>query len=395
MNPVLFMEKLITFLIIHKFITILSTAFILYLISRGIKFIIYRRSYDYLKRLLKKNLYKGLKKVSNLKDINIKKRLILEGKNSLGKNTYNQVKDELLVNGFIDELFNEIISEKDESKIEACKTLVELNTPQSIDYAIIALYDNDEEVKKEVIEALTTKANPKIIETLINYLEYCDNTLLLEILSNAFKNIGIQAFEQLVEVTFTKKQVYRSWAIKILASFDYNIQNRNKAIEIFIKLLNDSSEIVRIHTIKALTKFKNNKLIFNNLINKLNDSSCKVRSQAAKSLGEYQIKKAAPFLFNLITDSSGIVRSNAYQALVELEEEGLKYIIKATESVKTKEEALNVLKKLDVEKLVVGINKIYNNSEISNKVNFEEVEKFLTKEDNKSNLGERKLEIIS
>lgn len=362
----IFMQNTIT-LLLENLITTLVIIITILVISRWIiKKIKNKKSYSYIERLLKEDLLKGLEKLNKLKDIEIKKKLLSEGKQSLGKSLYQEVKEELINNGVIDELFNELVAKDETKRGEACEILVKLNTPQAIDYAITSLYDQSNEVKKIAIESLAELVNSKIIETFIEYLSYCDNELVLSKLTKAFEKIGDLAFEQLVEVAFTKKEVYRSWAIKLLSNMNYEDRQDEEIINIFSNLLNDKSEMIRVQAIKAIAKFKDSQGVFDNLIDKLEDNNCEVRSQAAKSLGEYGKEDAVPKLFTLITDSSGMVRMNAYHSLIKLGDKGFEYLLKATRIKETKTEALQVLKELDMEKVIDNINRIY---ELGDKMN--------------------------
>lgn len=362
----IFMQNTIT-LLLENLITTLVIIITILVISRWIiKKIKNKKSYSYIERLLKEDLLKGLEKLNKSKDIEIKKKLLSEGKQSLGKSLYQEVKEELINNGVIDELFNELVAKDETKRGEACEILVKLNTPQAIDYAITSLYDQSNEVKKIAIESLAELVNSKIIETFIEYLSYCDNELVLSKLTKAFEKIGDLAFEQLVEVAFTKKEVYRSWAIKLLSNMNYEDRQDEEIINIFSNLLNDKSEMIRVQAIKAIAKFKDSQGVFDNLIDKLEDNNCEVRSQAAKSLGEYGKEDAVPKLFTLITDSSGMVRMNAYHSLIKLGDKGFEYLLKATRIKETKTEALQVLKELDMEKVIDNINRIY---ELGDKMN--------------------------
>ncbi|PRX34882.1 HEAT repeat protein [Orenia metallireducens] len=362
----IFMQNTIT-LLLENLITTLVIIITILVISRWIiKKIKNKKSYSYIERLLKEDLLKGLEKLNKSKDIEIKKKLLSEGKQSLGKSLYQEVKEELINNGVIDELFNELVAKDETKRGEACEILVKLNTPQAIDYAITSLYDQSNEVKKIAIESLAELVNSKIIETFIEYLSYCDNELVLSKLTKAFEKIGDLAFEQLVEVAFTKKEVYRSWAIKLLSNMNYEDRQDEEIINIFSNLLNDKSEMIRVQAIKAIAKFKDSQGVFDNLIDKLEDNNCEVRSQAAKILGEYGKEDAVPKLFTLITDSSGMVRMNAYHSLIKLGDKGFEYLLKATRIKETKTEALQVLKELDMEKVIDNINRIY---ELGDKMN--------------------------
>jgi len=368
----IFMQNTITLLLENKIITIIVIVIILFVTKKIIKNIKYKKSYSYFEELLKEDILKGLEKLTRLKDMAIKKRLLLESEKSFGRSLYQEVKEELINNGIIEKLFNELIVGKEGERVEACKVLVKLNTPQAIDYVITSLYDDSDKVRQVAIESLVEIVNPKIIETLINYLSYCNNQMLLSELTKAFEKIGDLAFEQLVEVAFTKQEVYRVWAIKLLGRINYEDRKDEEIINIFYNLLNDKSEMIRLQAIKAIARFKNDQRVFNYLINKLEDNNCEVRSQAVKSLGEFGNKDAVSNIFNLITDSSGLVRNNAYHALIKLGDKGFEYLLKATRIKETKEEALQVLKELEMEKVIDNINRIY---QLNKKINGELREK--------------------
>ncbi len=333
-----------------------------------------QKEYKKIKNLLKKDFNKGLKRTKKIEDAKIKAKLILEGKELFEENEYKILKKELVLDGIAKDLLKELLKDKEETKIKSCQALIELDTAESIDYAITALYDQNDKVKREVILALAKIPNDKIINTLASYVEYCDNQSILLTLGQAFEEIGIAAFDHLVDIALAGHKTYRPWAVKLLSRMKVEKHDVAKIIDIFIELSNAEDKIVRIHAIKALTQFKDEKNVFEHFLTKLDDPEYEVRSQVVKSLGDFAQEDAIANIAPLIIDSSGVVRMHAYQTLLKLGDKGIEIVIKAAKADQTKEEALKILTELDIEFLLKAIDNIYSESSIEDQSNKELLE---------------------
>ncbi|MCK8827198.1 HEAT repeat domain-containing protein [Natroniella acetigena] len=299
----------------------------------------------------KKNDFSILKELEENK---IKKKIFLEGKKDLEPKLYLSVKKYLLNNGLVEESFKDLVFAQPEEKILACQVLSKVGTSQAIDYCVTALYDNNNKVKNKAIKALTDNANPKVIDAFIDYIDHCDNEVLLSMLTNAFKKMGCQALEQLKRVAFEKDEIYRVWATKLLRDID-----DEQVTDLLIKLLDDQSVQVRIEAIRGLVQYIDQEQVFKYVVEQLKDNDWKVRNQAVKILGELSDPRTSSHLFELIDDEHQIIRINVCHALIKAGYEGIKYLIKATKIKKSKQAALQTLDELDIEFLMEAIQNIY------------------------------------
>ncbi|MCK8817301.1 HEAT repeat domain-containing protein [Natroniella sulfidigena] len=314
--------------------------------------------YELVVENLKKN---DLSILEQIEESKIKKRVFLDGKKDLEPKIYLDVKKYLLDNGLIKDCFKDLVFvEQKEEKILACKVLSKVGTSQTIDYCVTALYDQDSEVKNSAIKALTDNANPKVVDTFIDYIDHCNDEVLLSMLTNAFEKIGYQAFEQLKRVAFEGEEMHRVWATKLLRDIEDDETN-----DLLLRLLDDHSEQVRIEAIRGLARHINQEKVFNALIEKLNDSNWKVRNQVVTILGELSDRQVCSHLFQLIDDEQRMIRVNVCHALIKSGYEGIKYLIKATEIKESKQEALQALDELDIEFLMKAVQNIYEEDEVT------------------------------
>ncbi|WP_408956314.1 HEAT repeat domain-containing protein [Natroniella sp. ANB-PHB2] len=305
--------------------------------------------------LKKKKDFSVLEEVEENK---IKKKIFLEGKKDLEPKIYLNIKRHLLNNGLVEECFKDLLCAEPEERILSCQVLSNIGDARAIDYCATALYDEDNKVKNKAIKALTNNANPKVIDTLIDYIDHCDSEVLLSMLTNAFKQMGYQAFEQLKRVAFEKDEVYRVWATKLLRDID-----DKEVKDLLVKLLDDQSTQVKIEAIRGLAQYIDQEEIFKHIVEQLKDNDWKVRNQAVKILGDLSEPKACSYLFKVIDDEHQIIRINVCHGLIKAGYEGIKYLIKATKIKKSKQAALQALDELDIEFLMEAIQNIYGSDE--------------------------------
>lgn len=321
-----------------------------------------RKDYAYFINLFEQDFVKASKVLEKTDDLALKKDLILQGREDLEERTYLELKDLLINNNFAYQCFKELNTGTVEEKISSCQVLAILNTPKAIDYCITALYDENISVRKEVINLLATKADLKIINTLINYLEYCDNQSLLKDLTTAFEEIGNKAFKQLKNVLLTHRPAVKIWAIRVLNSIELKETQSKELFQLYLNLVDNSATEIKlevIHGLEELAEIDEN-AVFAKLNEKLSADEWKVRAEAAKAIGNSSFVKGSSKLYQLVDDSHPMVRKNAFYSLVKLGYEGIKFLIKAAHNSKYSKEAIEVLDDLDTEFLVEAIIKIYD-----------------------------------
>ena len=312
--------------------------------------------------MLKKDFKNGLDAVDELSDMEVKKELILEGKKDLEQDTYEHIREILIDNSFLKKLFQEVFVAESEAKKRAALTLVEINTPQSIDYAISLIYDQDQELKESLIKALSNLENPKITPTFINYLEVCNDSLTIENLKQAILNRGSEAVNQLLEILENASGVDLNLVVELLGEID-----DDRVIDPLINILyNHQESEVRVAAAKSLYQHQTDK-VFKALICKTDDKDCNVRAQVAKLLGGFKNYNVIPALYKMLEDDSGIVRNNAAESLFKLGEKGIKYLILAEGKGIASNEIKRILKSLDTSELIKIIRETYNDKELIKK----------------------------
>ncbi len=322
-----------------------------------------KKSYDQLITLIKKDFKTALKIVENLSDLKLKQELILEGETDLAQDTYQHIKDILINDSFLKELFQEVFAAENEAKKRAALTLVKINTAQAIDYAISLLYDQDQELRKDLIKALSDLENPKITPTFINYLEFCQESLTLKRLKKAILNRGSQNLTQLLDLLKNSEGATLILIINLLGEI-----NEQKVISPLINiLLNHQKSDVKIAAIKALQNYQNDE-VFKALLYLNDDQNCHIRAQVAKALAKFDNQKKIPYLYELLKDDSGIVRNNAVETLFKLGESGIKYLVLAEEQGLATNEINRILKSIDTSKLIKIVKETYKDIENNKKI---------------------------
>lgn len=304
-------------------------------------------NYKTIIRALKCDYKIGLSQVEEIKNLDLKQDLILNGKEDLKPKTYFQILDILINNQLLNNLFQKIINGDVETKKRTTRTLLKIATPQAIDYTVPLLYDENDEIKSFVIKELAKLQQSKIASILVDYLEYCNNQSMKENLINAFRTLGSKSVPKLLKLV-EEKNKHRNWIIKLLGEI-----GDKEIIDSLIKILKRSpSEKVKISIIKSLSSFSNQSQVFSTFIENLEDSSHKVRAEIAKQLRNFDKQEAYPQLYQLLKDTSATVRHNAAESLVQLGCKGIKYLISAAENKNTAPEVINHLKRIDTMKLI-------------------------------------------
>lgn len=321
-----------------------------------------RKDYTYFINMFEKDFVKASKVLEKTDDLALKKDLILHGRKDLGERLYYEVKDFLINNNLAYQCFKQLNTGTAEEKISSCQVLAMLNTPKATDYCITALYDEDISVRKEAIDLLANKADLKIINTLINYLQYCDSQSLLKDLTTAFEQIGNKAFKQLKNVILTHKPEIKIWAIRILNSMELQPAQSKELFQLYLNLVDNSATEIKLEVIHGLEELaeRDEKAVFAKLSEKLSASEWKVRAEAAKAIGNSSFVKGCDKLYQLVDDPHHMVRKNTFYSLVKLGYEGIKFLIKAAHNSKYSKEAIEVLDDLDTKFLVEAIIKIYD-----------------------------------
>ncbi|AGB41089.1 PBS lyase HEAT-like repeat protein [Halobacteroides halobius DSM 5150] len=315
--------------------------------------------YDTLISKLRSNLKQGLSLVDQLEDIHIKQRLLLEGKKDLEKKIYLKVKKAIIEGDFFKQLLAKSINSECEVKKQAISILMEHKTPQTVDYLIPFLYDDNLEIKNLVIEELAKVNNTKAVTTLVNYLDYCNEVATQQTLRQAFYNLGSKCVPKLLELIDSETK-HLNWIVKLLGEI-----GDEEIIDPLLELLEKHSKPeIRVGATKSLSQFLDYPRVFNSLLVALEDQDCHVRAQIVKLLSKIDNSEILSYIYYMLDDTSGIVRSNAARALLESGNEGIKYLILGAEK-KESPEVLRCLKEVDTLKLIKIIKEDYQTDDFN------------------------------
>ncbi len=308
-------------------------------------------------KLLEKDQDKALNYLMN-SDMEIIEYFLDKDNNSLKH--YNVVRDFLQKPERVKKIFNKThTGEVTKSKIrKSIKIFSEIASPQSIDYLITYLYEDDPEIVHPTIHALASIDSPKVLNTYIDFLKYKPDKKTLSELRKAFLQLGAKAARRLSDfILNVEDNSIKIWCIRILGNYP-----EENFSSILIKQLYEDSYKVRNAAIKSLASFKNNKVI-EEIIKLLEDENWRVRSQACNQLGKFQAIKAAPYLNEKLKDRNEVVRDEAAHALVDLGYKGIKYLLEEAKDPSVSKEVISVLKNQEISFLIESMEHIYNNEE--------------------------------
>ncbi|OCL26204.1 hypothetical protein U472_09330 [Orenia metallireducens] len=323
------------------------------------------KKYNYFIKLIKKNLKKALDKLDQLDDIDIKEELILYGEKDLNEADYLTIKDYLIDDYLLKRLLNKITNSDSHDRAKAGRTLIKIGTPQAIDYVTCLLYDEDKEIRNLIIEELSKLQNPRIITTLINYLDNCEDLVILNSLKKAFLKIGKKSSYELLKLLNSDNSTHVSWSIKLLTEI-----GDDRAIEPLIELLYNHPKFeVRIIAARGLAQLdlEGN---FKFLKDKLGDENSEVRAEIVTLLGQYNQDEVASLLYNLLFDNSKLVRNNTCQSLLKLGDIGIRQLILAVEKDDIQEDVLQFLNNIDALDLIKSTKNVYEVKQLDQNFDF-------------------------
>ncbi len=362
-NMTTFYNNFLIFLMDKSFL-LLTCALCLGIFSLIIKLLIKKTSYRRLINLIQNNFRKGMKKLNELEDQQLRKKIITDGKQQLNDRLYHQVKTYLIEEGILRELLDKIKTGNKQERVNACYLLDEFATPEALDYCTIALYDPEEEVRMLALETLVDHPSPKIIDTLIDYYEYCcdqQEQKMKSKLSKSFLQLGSQALYQLTDAALKRGEKYKNWLINLFKQMELSETERRKVGKVLLKLLNDKVTRVRKLAVKNVTNFITNEEVINKLIEKLEDRSPQVRQEALQVLSKLEApeQKIGSAILKLLQDENKQVRITACRALVDLGPQGIDYLLRASELEEAKETIIQVLDELETSYLVSIVKDLY------------------------------------
>lgn len=195
-----------------------------------------------------------------------------------------------------------------------------IENPQDIDEMLKKIYENP----ISAIEELETKGDDSSVKMLMHIIE----------------------------------NRYEDWRIKIKAIQSISKLKNPIAIDLLIKVLNDSfftfdCPALKWHAAKALGNFHGYSRIEDALLDSLSDESTYVREAAIESLGKLRSKRAVAYIIPFLDNSSFALRISAIKALGRIgDKTSIPFLKRALEKESDsliRDEYIKTLKNLDVE----------------------------------------------
>ncbi len=321
------------------------------------------KDYSYFINLIKKDFKLALAQLEKLDEITIKEDLLLYGHENLQQEDYITIKNFLIDDDLLKSLLVEISTGENSQKRKAGLTLIKIGTPQAIDYVNCLLYDQNQEVTDLIIKNLAKIEDPKIINTLVNYLNTCDNLETLESLKEAFLKIGERNISVLLNLLNSNTNEHKLWGIKLLSVF-----NDKQVIEPFIKLLyKNNNPSIKIAAAQGLSQFRYAKIL-RVFLDKLNDEDYKFRAELLNLIASYKNSEVAPYIAKMLEDDNLVVRENACKALINLGDDGIKEIMLAIENKEMPKDVKESLNNINATTLIKLAKEIYASSNISDDI---------------------------
>lgn len=334
------------------YLVILSVSIILIVVFIKLLFVFFSKDkvedkYNNLVRAVNRDFKIGISKMEEIENLKLKEKLVLNGREDLDKEIYFRMLNIIVDNDFFKYLFKKINNSNVKTKKRVAQVLINIKSPQAIDYVIPLLYDENFELKKLVIKELAKINKQKIILSLIDYLHYCQDDELQEILNEEFYRIGEEHYNELLELV-KKETEHSDWIIRLLADV-----KEEKIIDDLLKILNtDTTKEIKLTILDVLKGYNDHYRVFNEIIGMIEDEEHQIRAKVAKIIRKFDQREIYNALYNCLSDNNKSVRYNAAESLSELGEKGINKLISAVKEGNHSEEILNFLAKVDVVRLI-------------------------------------------
>ncbi|MDI6644754.1 MAG: HEAT repeat domain-containing protein [Methanobacteriaceae archaeon] len=174
-----------------------------------------------------------------------------------------------------------------------------------VDGLIEALYDENDSIRLEAVDALGRLRDSKAVEPLIMNLNNENKDLRCKIAASLGKIGDNRAVEPLINALSDKEDVVKEEAIVALGKI-----KDEKAVKYLIKMLNHNNELIKADAVTALGNIGSTKAI-PSLIKLLDDKNDLIQEKAVSSLGMISIN---PYISKLKSDDEKI-RKNAINML--------------------------------------------------------------------------------
>ncbi len=313
-----------------------------------------------IKKLLTKKPDKALKRIIE-SDMEVIEYFQKQG--NVDSNDYIKIKEYLSQLEQVRVIYDKVIYAKENNFEErdikiGISILAGLATPQATDYLMTFLYDDNQEIVKIVLAELSTTPTDKVIYSLIDYINYIEDSGMLSYLKDIFKKMGISAVKNITPF------IHKIDPIKKIFFIDIIGEHVNQEVyQVLSRLLTDDNPEVKINVLQKLEKYELDDEVIDKIIGLLEDKHWGVRCQSVKFLGDLEVVKAAPYLARRLTDESGIVRATATEALINLGYEGIKYVFELVKRPEAPNEVKEILKKQDIAFLIEALENVYENDE--------------------------------
>jgi len=182
-----------------------------------------------------------------------------------------------------------------------------------LDGLIEALYDENESIRIEAVDALGRIGDPKAVEPLIMNFTDENKNLRTKIAASLGKIGDNRAVQPLINALTDKEDVVKEEAIIALGKI-----KDEKAVKYLIKMLNNKNELIKADAVTALGSIGSPKAV-PSLIKLLDDNNDLIHEKVVMSLGMISIH---PYITELESDDEKI-RINALKMLKNIGKSGL------------------------------------------------------------------------
>lgn len=284
----------------------------------------------------------------------------------------------------LSELINDLMTSKDFAvRIKAALQLAETKQPTVLEPLLSALSDRDEDVRCEVIKALSILGDASVAPRIVTFLMDTDPKVRVAAIKAIFKLGAIQHIPEIYLRLDDPDWSVRNWTIKILNQFINQILkqdadtggaliigmlrskeptlrhkveaslieantkyfsqllkvlekgeaaqiisvcyilskiNNRDAVFHLLNIINHRDKYVRIAVIRALGEIKDIQSI-STLIRRLGDANVQVRREAVKTLTKFKKDSVLPLIRALVMNRDSYIRANSAIALGEIRDE--------------------------------------------------------------------------
>ncbi|MFW5995897.1 MAG: HEAT repeat domain-containing protein [Halanaerobiaceae bacterium] len=309
-----------------------------------------------IKSLIKKDPQKALKKISSSRLEVIEYFLTPE---KIKSGHFVKITDYFSRPEQLKKIYNKIFSKKHKREYYCqlgINIFSRIKTPQSAEYLITFLYEDNRELVIKAIDALSEFEYDKIIFSFLEILESRPDPEILSKMEKIFKSSRENA-QNLLSFAREADAKVKSWCLDIFAEFP-----EEKFYDIIIEFLDSDNPELKIKSIKKLENFTEarSKDIYSRLLKLLEHDNEKIRAASIKTLKKIHFDKTTDHIAGHLEDESPLVRKVATEALMDMGDKGLKYLLESAKKPKAPTEVIRCLEKQGIPFLINAVEKLNN-----------------------------------